>query len=128
MLKLAKCVREANRFENELEDIKDRKIEIDAEVRGQTAAPISATVYNLYMNYKEHLRECSLDATCRLAEAEVQVEEQRQKLVNASVDRKVMERYKEKEKETFTEEEQRKEQGVLDELSSISYSRRDHDR
>jgi flagellar biosynthesis chaperone FliJ len=39
-----------------------------------------------------------------------------------------MERYKEKEKETFAEEEQRKEQDVLDELSSISYSRRDHDR
>jgi flagellar FliJ protein len=128
MLKLAQCVREANRFENELEDIKDRKIEIDAEVRNQTVAPISATVYNMYMDYKEHLRECGHDAACRLAEAEVQVEEQRQKLVNASVDRKVMERYKEKEKETFAEEEQRKEQDVLDELSSISYSRRDHDR
>ena len=128
MLKLAQCVREANRFENDLEDIKNRATELEAEVRNQTAAPISATVYNLYMNYKDHLRDCGHDAACRLAEAEVHVEEHRRKLVTASVDRKVMERYKEKEKEAFAEEEQRKEQETLDELSSISYSRRDHDR
>jgi flagellar FliJ protein len=128
MLKLAQCVREANRFENELEDIKDRTVELESEVRSQTAAPISAPVYNMYMNYKAHLRECGQDAACRLAKAENQVEEQRRTLVAASVDRKIMERFKEKEKEAFVEEEQRKEQEVLDELSSISYSRRDHDR
>ena len=113
MLELAQRVRKLNEIESEVEDLHQRRSEIQAGLKNQFNAPIPATVFTLYQNHQEFLKKQGLNAERQLARAETLVERQRAKLVKCSVERKTIDRYKEKLKESHQQQEMIEEQKIL---------------
>jgi flagellar export protein FliJ len=127
MLELSKRVREANDIEIELEDLKERSREIAVTLSEHCQNGVSSTVYAMYMDYREHLRRCGNDATNRLDRAEKRMEEQRRRLVAASIDRQVLDRFRERQEECYQKQQCLSEQKGLDELAALARSRREHE-
>ncbi|MEW6264158.1 MAG: flagellar export protein FliJ [Thermodesulfobacteriota bacterium] len=128
MYELAQRVREANQIEGELEDVRRRGRELTEELRERTAQDLPAPVFTLYKDYQEHLRRRELVTERRLTHAESRIEQQRQVLVAASVERKTIERFKERRQKENQALEGRREQNTLDELASLARLRIDHAR
>ena len=83
------------------------------------------TPYDLQMhnNYLGVLKERIIKQEAVIKKAEELVETKRLELVEAMKERKIMEKLKEKDYETFVKEEQLKEQKIQDEIVSYRYSR-----
>lgn len=128
MYELAQRVREANEVENRLEDIRVRSGELARNVSRRAAQGIPVPILAMYKDYLEDLRQRGQSTVEDLALAEARIEEYRQKLIGTSVDRKAIEKLKEKQKEAYLENEARKEQNSLDEAASLAASRREHER
>lgn len=124
---LAKRIREANEIEAELEDIKERNMQIRKTYAEKGTGTIPGTVFTLYTDYVEHLRRRSLKTEKMLSDAEKRIEKQRNILIQAGIDRRVIEKYKEKQKESFDAREARLERNTLDELSALARSRKEHE-
>ncbi len=124
MLELAQKVRLAEQFKNELNRIRLRSDELADDVREKSAAPIPAPVFNLYQSYLDALRQRNLDTEYKLGKAETEVAKKREKLVEASVDRKMIERFEEMERDKHKAEGAREEQNNLDELAAIAVARK----
>lgn len=124
MYELARRIRKTNEIRSNLEGIKTRSGELDADVFEQAAAPIPAPVFKMYKDYLGHLRRKKESTLASLAQAETRVDEQRRRLVQASVGRKIIDRFKEIQHEAYLEAEARREQNNLDELAALGASRR----
>ena len=127
MYELAQRIRVANQIETELTDIREDASRIAETVKAQAGQTVAAPVFAMYKNYQDHLRKSTKVAEHRLVKAEKRIEEQRQKLVTASVDRKVIEKFRDRQKETHTAETARKAQNDMDELSSLARRRRENE-
>jgi len=119
MLELAGRIREAGIIRSELESLIARSRELASEVRDRSAEPIPAPVLILYRDYLDHLRLARKDAQGGLDHAEALVVEKRRKLVEASIQRRIIDRYKEIQYEKYLETENRREQKSLDELAAL---------
>lgn len=126
MLELARRVRVANKIENEIQDIEERKSQLSSSVQSMAGTTIPAASFLMYADCRNSLTLRSREATRRLTRAETQIEEQRRQLVKCSVDRKIIDKYKERLKENHSREEGLKEQKNLDELAALTRSRRDY--
>ncbi|MFH1091483.1 MAG: flagellar export protein FliJ, partial [Pseudomonadota bacterium] len=93
-------------------------------MRRKADEPIPAPLFSLYKDYLDQLRREREAAAYELTRAEGRVEKQRQALVQASVERKVIERLKERQKQVHTELEAHKQQNISDELAALARSRR----
>lgn len=127
MYELAKRIREAGAIQAELDNLRDRSGELASAIRDQSDDLIPVPVFWLYKSYLDDLRRRTVTTENALDRAEMRVEQQRQKLVAASVDRKVIEKYKDIKKESFLADQTRQEQNNLDELAVISASRKPHE-
>ena len=127
MYNLAQKVRKAGELEGELEAVTARGLELQSQVREQCAAPVPAPMYQMYKDYQDSLRRRGIFARRRLDKAEQELEKARKELVAASIDRKVIEGYKDRQKEAAAKARAREEQMLLDELASLSASRSRHD-
>ena len=128
MYELAQKVREANQIEDELMGIKDRCHELGEEVSRRTAdSCLPAPVYCMYKNYQDHLRSVEENTEKRLYKAELCIEEHRVKLVKASVDRKTIDHYKDRQQTEYRQNENIGEQKNLDELATLARSRRERE-
>jgi len=119
MLELAGRIREAGAKRSELEGLVARSRELASEVRDRSAEPIPAPVLILYRDYLDHLRRARKDAQRGLDQTEALVAEKRRKLVEASIQRRIIDRYKEIQHEKYSEAENRREQKSLDELAAL---------
>lgn len=119
MLELAGRIREAGAKRWELESLIARSEDLAAEVRHRSAEPIPAPVIILYRDYLDHLRRAKKAAQRGLDRAEALVAEKREKLIEASIQRKIIDRYKEIQYEKYKETENRREQKSLDELAAL---------
>jgi len=124
MYELARRIRETNDIRSNLERLKMRSGELAADVLERAAAPVPAPVYKMYKDYLGYLRRKKENTLASLAQAETEVEEQRRRLIQASVDRKIIDRFKEIQHEAYLEAEARREQNNLDELAALGASRR----
>lgn len=124
MAQLAQRVREANEVQAELRDIQVRCRELEQEVQNRVREPVAACVYTMYTTYQVHLKKTENQAQQRLTQAERVVERQRRRVVAASKDRKVMDKYKERKKEAYEERQRSAEQVQLDEMAMLARLRR----
>jgi flagellar FliJ protein len=85
---------------------------------------VAACVYTMYTTYQVHLKKTENQAQQRLTQAERVVERQRRRVVAASKDRKVMDKYKERKKEAYEERQRSAEQVQLDEMAMLARLRR----
>ena len=127
MHELAKCIRKTNQVEAELCNLRERSEELVSELNRCAASGMPAALFQMYCSFMDHLGRSSRAAERRLDRMEAQVEDHRHKLVEASVERKMIERFKERQHEAHVREESRLEQISLDELSTISQSRKRHE-
>ena len=125
MYELAQRIRVANQIETELTDIREQSGRIAETVSAQCGQTVNASVLVMYKNYQDHLRQSHKVAEHRLMKAEERIEAQRGKLVTASVDRKVIEKFRDRQKENHDAESARKSQIEMDELTSLARRRRD---
>jgi flagellar FliJ protein len=126
MMELARRVRMANEIENEIQDIEERKEQLAASVSSMTGTCVPGPVFLMYADCRQALTRSGREAARKLTRAEAQIEQQRQNLVKCSVDRKVIDKYKERLKQHHLKEEGLKEQKNLDELAALARSRRDY--
>ncbi|MEW5723189.1 MAG: flagellar export protein FliJ [Thermodesulfobacteriota bacterium] len=124
MYELAQRIREANEIEAELYDVRERRVELAAQVKGKAALVMPAALFNLYKDHQDYLYRRGKMMEKGLALAERRIEKQRQKLVQTSVDRKTIELYKEKQREAHLEKEARREQNELSELAALVLARK----
>ncbi|MBU2550734.1 MAG: flagellar export protein FliJ [Proteobacteria bacterium] len=127
MFELANRIRQANEIEDQLEQIRRRSAELSRDVRERAADRLPAPVLAMYRDYQEHLRQSGHAARGRLTRVEAQIEEKRQALIQASVDRKTIERFKEKQHQAWSVDEARKEQNILDEMVTLAEARKEHE-
>jgi flagellar FliJ protein len=127
MYELAQRIRVANQIETELTDIKEKAGRIAETCTAQAGQTVAAPVLVMYKSYQDHLRKSGKVTERRLMKAEERIEAQRGKLVEASVDRKVIEKFRDRQKECHIAESARKSQIETDELSSLAKRRRDHE-
>jgi len=127
MHKMAQRIREANAVETELTNLRNRSQELQTALAVDSQTLIPAPIYSLYKDHLEVLRGRTQEALQRLSKAEAQVEKQRRILVRASIDRKIIEKYKEKQKEAYLADQARRERYILDELATLAISRNPDD-
>ena len=125
MNELAKAVREANILENELMEIRNRSEAVALEISKMPESGLSVPVYVMYKDFQDQLRKDVDRGEYKLAKAEEKVEAKRLELVQKSVDRKVIEEYKERKKQAYKEKISKLEQNNLDELASLARARRE---
>ncbi|MBF0528577.1 MAG: flagellar export protein FliJ [Deltaproteobacteria bacterium] len=127
MFELAERVRKANEIENYILDLQERAEELVASVRGLDGNIIPSSKFTMYSEHREYLREEEKRTRHYLLQAEAAVEQQRQKLVEISVQRKIIERYKEKQKADYDKTAAGLEQKNLDELAALAAVRKTHE-
>ena len=124
---LAERVRRANLIETRLLELRERSGQLVESMQRKADDPIPAPLFSMYKDYLDQLRREKEAVANELTRAEDQVEKQRQALVQASVERKVIDRLKERQKQAYMENEARQQQGILDELAALARSRRIHE-
>jgi len=127
MYELANKVRGAIQIRDELTMVRTRTSELVDSARQRTSAKITAPVLALYSNYLHELRKRDLAEQRRLAQAEQEVETQRNVLAKASIERKAIEKLEELEKKSFVETNLRREQKMFDETASLKFARKHDD-
>lgn len=127
MFELAQRVRQANDIENRLIDIRERDQELVSSIRGLSGSIVPATVFSMYQGFRDHLALEEKRTEHQLQQAEIAMEKQRLQLVAASVQRKIMERFKEKQKSDYDTAHARLEQNNLDELAALAAVRKTHE-
>ena len=127
MYELAQSIRESNEIQTVISRLETRANELHQSIREQGQAPIPAPVFTMYKCYLDDLRQQNKSASNSLYRAEKKVDAKRDKLVQASVDRKIMERFKEIQYQNHHEVSAREEQNNLDELAALAAARRDHE-
>ena len=127
MYELAQRIREANEIEADIQDLKDRRAKLAEETSKQAGAGVSGALYVMYRNYDSHLYRRGAMMEKGLARAEKRIEDQRKKLVAASVQRKIIDRFKEKQHEQYQEKEARSERMNLDELAALVKARKQNE-
>lgn len=127
MMTLAQKVRDANEIENEIDGIDERSQYLAEALTGIIGKTLPAQMFNMYTGHRGHLRTRRLTAESRLAKAEKKIEEQRQVLVKAGIDRKTMEIMKEHQKDDHMKAEAVKEQNEQDELAAMAKQWRERD-
>lgn len=83
--------------------------------------PSNGWDYQNLVDYWEQLLREIQDCNLKIRKLEQEVEAQREKVIEASVDRKKFEVHKDKKLHQYSQAALRKEQGVLDELGSRAY-------
>ena len=127
MNELAKTVREANQIENELTTARNRAREIAAQVSEMSGAELSAPVYVMFKEYQDQLRKNVETGEFKMSKAEEKVEKKRLELVEKSVERKIIEEFKDRKKKAYLEKIGKLEQKNLDELASLARARRERE-
>jgi len=119
MFELAKRVRAARRIEADIDQVRGRAGQLVAEQQKLTGTAQSPALLSLYSEYLHQLRELAETKGADLAKANQEVDVERRKLRQASIDRQIMERLKEIQRRTYLEEEARREAKVLDEFITM---------
>ena len=120
MLELAKHTREAGQVRQEIEEYRTRTRTVSETLSQKAREPIPAAEFSLYKDYQGYLVKKSRMAEARLEQVNRRVREQREKLIEAGVQRKIMETHKQNQKETHDLAEALQEQKVLDELTILA--------
>ncbi|AEJ19809.1 flagellar export protein FliJ [Gracilinema caldarium] len=120
-LALAKAMGELQSIQNRLEQLAEERAEAAAERfrPGRTVAQIQAT--DLYILRLDKTKESLLEAAAR---AELVVAEKRQAYLDASRDRKVLDKLKEKRQKEYKYELSLEEIKIVDDISSGSRARK----
>lgn len=128
MARLAKRLASIRDLEQEIAAVTERKARLLAELEEKIRArEISIPLLILYREYDLKLAKdlAKLDEFLRLSRREEAKE--RAALTKASVDRKIMEKLKEKKKDEFVAEQAYLAQNTLEEMAALAKSRRDRE-
>ena len=126
MARLAQRLASIRELERELAEVGEYKAQLAAELEEKIrAGEISIPLLTLYKDYDHKLNHdiARLEEFLRLSRREEAKE--RAALTKASVDRKIMEKLKEKKKAEFAAEEMYQAQNNLEEMASLAKARRD---
>ena len=93
--------------------------------RSLPGTPLDPSLLSLNSSYDQRLRREAQEQLDRIRQIEEEVEKRRQKLVDATKERRVYEILKERAVEAYQHERRRQEQMVLDEIGGQLYIRRE---
>jgi len=116
MYELARRVRSARQVQAEIDRVRQRADELVSEQQALTGTAQAAALLSLYSEYLHQLRALVDLRTEDLVQANREVDAERRRLRQASIERKIMERLKEIQRQAYQEEEARREAKVLDEF------------
>ncbi len=123
---LANRVRSMQAIQNNLEMIEKKAANITVAAKKQMTSPgVTMPIIAWYSNYLDQLRRLRAATRDKLAQAETETESQRKKLIKASVDRKIIERFKEIKRQAYYDDEAKKEQKTIDEINTLRAGRKD---
>jgi flagellar FliJ protein len=116
MYELARRVRSARQVQAEIDRVRQRADELVSEQQALTGTAQTAALLSLYSEYLHQLRALVDLRNEDLVQANREVDAERRRLRQASIERKIMERLKEIQRQAYQEEEARREAKVLDEF------------
>lgn len=119
MYELARRVRAARQVEADIAMVRQRAGQLVSEQQTLTGTAQTAALLSLYTEYLHQLRVLVELRTEDLAQANREVDTERRRLRQASIERKIMERLKETQRQAYQEEEARREAKVLDEFVTM---------
>ncbi len=128
MARLAQRLASIRDLERDIEELTDRKLRLIAELEDKIhAGEITIALLTLYKDYDHKLAKdlARLHEFLRLSRREEAKE--RAALTRASVDRKIMEKLKEKKKAEFVADQMYLEQNNLEEMAALAKARRDRE-
>ncbi len=128
MARLAKRLASIRDLEVEIAGLTERKLRLVAELETKIkAGEITIPLLTLYKEYDQKMVKdiARLNEFLRLSRREEAKE--RAALTKASIERKIMEKLKEKKKSEFMAEQMYIEQNVLEEMAALAKARRDRD-
>ncbi|MBW2061115.1 MAG: flagellar export protein FliJ [Deltaproteobacteria bacterium] len=124
MYELSNRIREMRQIQDDLKTIKARAANLTLALQERTTATVTAPVIALYSNYLHNLRKLGLATADEINRAQTKVKRQREKLIKASVGRKIIERLKEGQLQAYIDEEARKEHKIFDEITTLKAGRK----
>jgi len=127
MYELSNRIRSMRATQADLEMIKKRIAHLTIAAQEQISAAVTAPVIALYSAYLHQLRQLGIEAQDKLKQAQAEIERQREKLIKASVDRKIMERFKEIQHQAYNEAEAKKDQKAIDEINTLKAGRKNEE-
>jgi flagellar protein FliJ len=89
----------------------------------QCSGGINVTELQMYAYTIEKLKNDIINQQLRLREIAIRIEEQRQRLIEATQEKKIYEKLKEKQQEAWIAEEEYEEKKLIDELATIKFAR-----
>ena len=119
MYELARRVRSARQVQAEIDRVRQRADELVSEQQALTGTAQTAALLSLYSDYLHQLRALVELRAEDLVQANREVDAERRRLRQASIERKIMERLKEIQRQAYQEEEARREAKVLDEFITM---------
>jgi flagellar export protein FliJ len=116
---LAQRVRAARQVEEDIARVRQRAGQLVLEQQALTGTSPTAALLSLYSEYLHQLRVLVELRAEDLAQANREADAERRKLRQASIERKIMERLKEIQRQAYLEEAARQETKTLDEFITI---------
>jgi flagellar FliJ protein len=114
---LAESLQEQQRLERQSVQLTKRLHAVDQDLKKQQQHGMGIAELILYEDQIEHCRKQLHQLETRLLRLQKTIEAQRQELLQASMERQVMEKLKEKKKVEYLREELQEETAMLDEIS-----------
>lgn len=123
MYELARRVRAARQVEADIAQVRQRAGQLVTEQQALAGTAPTAALLSLYSRYLHQLRALVELRTEDLAQANREVDAERRKLRQASIERKILERLKEIQHQAYQQEEARREAKVADEFTTMRFRR-----
>jgi flagellar FliJ protein len=121
--RLADAMREAARVEEVLAGLRQRRERLIEEMAMSQDGAVNLVQVQQCVDYLGYLLACIDRTRAELAEMVAHVEQRRRELVEATRDKKVLERVKERDFAEYVREAQALEQKFLDEVATIRHAR-----
>jgi len=128
MHELSNRVRNMHAVQADLEMIKKRAANLKKAAKEQITSTVSGPIIAMYSNYLHSLRKLDLETRDKLTQTEADIDKQRGKLIKASVDRKIIERFKEIKRQAYEKAELEKELKIFDEINTLRAGRKNEEK
>jgi flagellar protein FliJ len=121
--KLADLIALQAREEQVLYQLQQQRAAMILEFKEKQCGGINVTELQMYSYTIEKLKNDIINQQLRLREIAIRIEEQRQRLIEATQEKKIYEKLKEKQQEAWLAEEEYEEKKLIDELATIKFAR-----
>lgn len=120
---LARLMRSRMIFQDQLQKMQDTIRESKQQMAGSLVGKVDLSQVSGFASYSHQVTNRGRELVTRLTQVEHQINEARQCLLNASRQRKALDRLREKHHNQWQREQDRREAAALDELATQRYAR-----